>query len=122
MRFLVDANLPRSTIAAFTRAGHEAIHVNDVGLKEAPDELIAQRAREIQAAIVTRDLDFADIRRYPPADYPGIVVMRLPDDTVATDIVQILEQFLGRAEIIDNLPAHLAIVGARQVRFRPALK
>lgn len=48
--------------------------------------------------------------------------MRLPDDTVATAIVQILDQFLARAEIIDNLPAHLAIVGARQVRFRPALK
>ena len=122
MRFLVDANLPRSTIAAFARAGHQATHVNDVGLKEAPDELIAQRARETQAAIVTRDLDFADIRRYPPAAYAGIVVIRLPDDTVAADIVQIVERFLARAEIIDNLPGHLAIVGARQVRFRPGLK
>jgi predicted nuclease of predicted toxin-antitoxin system len=90
MRFLVDANLPRSTLTAFARAGHQADHVNDVGLKGAPDELIARRAREVQAAIVTRDLDFADIRRYPPAHYDGIVVMRLPDDTIAIDIVRIL--------------------------------
>jgi predicted nuclease of predicted toxin-antitoxin system len=122
MRFLVDANLPRSTLAAFARSGHQASHVNDVGLKDARDELIAQRARETQAAIVTRDLDFSDIRTYPPADYAGIVVMRVSDDTVATEIVQILERFLTRVEIVDQLPGHLAIVEAHQFRFRPGLK
>ncbi len=28
-------------------------------------------------AIVTLDLDFSDIRAYPPADYPEIIVLRL---------------------------------------------
>jgi predicted nuclease of predicted toxin-antitoxin system len=83
VRFLVDANVPRSALGAFARSGHQAEHVNDVGLKDAPDEQIARRAQETRAAIVTRDLDFADIRRYPPADYHGIVVMRLPDDANA---------------------------------------
>jgi predicted nuclease of predicted toxin-antitoxin system len=27
--------------------------------------------------LVTLDLDFADIRTYPPADYSGIIVLRL---------------------------------------------
>lgn len=121
MRFLVDANLPRSTLTAFTRAGHQADHVNDVALKGAADELIARRARETQAAIVTRDLDFADIRTYPPADYAGIIVIRLADHTVATEIVQILERFLTRVEI-DQLPGRLAIVEANQFRLRPGLK
>ena len=50
----------------------------DVGLAAADDETIAARARETEAALVTRDLDFADVRRYPPEAYFGLVVLRLP--------------------------------------------
>jgi hypothetical protein len=30
----------------------------------------------VQRVLFTLDLDFADIRAYPPADYQGIVVLR----------------------------------------------
>ena len=30
---------------------------------------------------MTQDVDFADIRMYPPGDYPGIVVFRLASQT-----------------------------------------
>ena len=62
MRFLVDANLPRSAVAALTRDGHTAEHVRDVGLGNAPDHLIAAHARNVGACLITRDLDFADVR------------------------------------------------------------
>ncbi|MHB8815873.1 MAG: DUF5615 family PIN-like protein [Steroidobacteraceae bacterium] len=55
----------------------------NAGLGTAPDEVIAERARSTQAALITRDLDFADVRRYPPSDYHGIMILRLPDDAVA---------------------------------------
>lgn len=122
MRFLVDANIPRSALDAFARSGHQADHVNDVGLKGAPDEQIARRAQETHAAIVTRDLDFADIRQYPPADYQGIIVMRLPDDVIARDIVKILERFLAHPEIAVRLPGRLAIVDTEHFRLRPGIE
>ena len=31
-----------------------------------------------ERVLVTQDLDFSDIRTYPPAEYYGIVVFRLP--------------------------------------------
>jgi hypothetical protein len=49
------------------------------------------------AAILTRDLDFADIRRYPPEGYHGIVVLRLPDAAVAQDIVSVVKRFMLQA-------------------------
>ena len=79
MRFLIDANMPRSIIALVASLGHEVEFARDVGLAAAPDHEIAERARATGAALLTRDLDFADVRRYPPSLYPGIIVLRLSD-------------------------------------------
>jgi len=77
MRFLSDANMPRSIIALVTNLGHEVEFARDIGLAAAPDQEIAARAQAAGAALLTRDLDFADVRRYPPALYSGIIVLRL---------------------------------------------
>jgi len=85
MRFLIDANMLRSIIALVTNLGHEVEFARDIGLAAAPDQEIAARARASGAALLTRDLDFADVRRYPPALYSGIIVLRLPDGMIAKD-------------------------------------
>jgi len=121
MRFLIDANLPRAVIAALEKAGHQVEFARDVGLGAAPDEQIAARARESSAALITRDMDFADVRRYPPDQYFGIVVMRLPDTAVALEIVHVLERFLLDPGFLESLSGRLAIVEVDRVRFRPPL-
>jgi predicted nuclease of predicted toxin-antitoxin system len=121
MRFLIDANLPRSLIAALQRFKHQVEFARDIGLASAPDEDIGMRARQSRAALLTRDLDFADIRRYPPEQYFGIVVMRLPEDTIAEEIVRVLERFLNEPGFPEHLAGRLAIVETDRVRFRPPL-
>ena len=44
MRFLLDANMPRSTLALLARLGHTGEHARDIGLGQAPDAQIAARA------------------------------------------------------------------------------
>jgi predicted nuclease of predicted toxin-antitoxin system len=65
-----------------------------LGMRSAPDEIVAAHAQGNQQALITRDFDFADIRNYPPADYAGIVVLKLPDDASAAQVVKLLETFL----------------------------
>lgn len=84
MRFLIDASMPRSASNVLAEFGHEAIDVRDIGLRNAPDERIAARARENGETLVSRDFDFADIRNYPPGEFCGIVVLKLPEHTAAT--------------------------------------
>jgi predicted nuclease of predicted toxin-antitoxin system len=60
VRFLIDANLPRPVIAALERAELQVEFARDVGLEAAPDEQIAARARENDAAPIKQDMDFAD--------------------------------------------------------------
>lgn len=121
MRFLIDANLPRSIVELIVRLGHEAEFARDVGLEAAPDRAIAARARATQAALLTRDLDFADVRNYPPDQYSGIVVFRFQDDVVAKEIVRRAEVFLREQKFVSQLAGRLAVVEPDRVRFRPAL-
>jgi hypothetical protein len=83
--------VPRSAIAVLTRFGHQVEFARDIGLAAAPDEQIAAHARQNMGALHTRDPDFAGIRRYPPKRYSGIVVLRLPDNPIAAEIVSVLE-------------------------------
>jgi len=47
---------------------------------------------------VTLDLDFADIRTYPPEDYPGLIVLRLgwQDKPHVLDVFRKLLKAIGR--------------------------
>jgi Domain of unknown function (DUF5615) len=66
MRLLIDANLPRAVIAVQERVDLRVEFARDVGLNAASGGQVAARARESDAALLTRDMDFADVRRYPP--------------------------------------------------------
>jgi predicted nuclease of predicted toxin-antitoxin system len=121
MRFFLDANMPRSAMAVVSRFGHEVEFARDVGMGQAPDDEIAARVRKTGAVLLTRDLDFADVRRYPPDQFLGLVVLRLPENTVASDIAQVLERFLRERVLVSSLPGHLAIVELERARFRPPL-
>lgn len=121
MRFLLDANLPRSAVEMISKLGHEVVFARDIGLAAATDHVIAARARESGAALITRDLDFADIRSYPPESFHGLVILRLPEHAVADDIVELLRRFLNDPSLLAALPGRLAMVEPDRVRFRPAL-
>jgi predicted nuclease of predicted toxin-antitoxin system len=121
VRFLLDANMPRSALQSLRAHGHDAVHVRDVGLGDAADALIAERARADNRALISRDLDFADVRRYPPGRATGIVVLRLPENWTAAQINRLLERFLSMRQLVECIPGRLVMLDPRQVRFRPAL-
>lgn len=121
MRFLLDANMPRSALHAIVQAGHEALHVRDIGLGDASDNEIDQFALTQSWVLVTRDTDFCDIRAYPPENSAGRLVLRVQDTSVATDIADLVRRFLLNPYLVAQLPGHLAILDNNRVRFRPAL-
>ncbi len=77
MKFKVDENMPVEVAALLAGAGHDALTVPDQQLGGRPDPDVATVCRQEARAVVTLDLDFSDIRAYPPADYAGIIVLRL---------------------------------------------
>jgi predicted nuclease of predicted toxin-antitoxin system len=122
LRFLINEDLPKSTIDLFHSYGHDAVDIRNVGLRGAKDSEIAYYARSRKRCLVTGDTDFSNIRNYPPAEYHGIVVLRLPRDATADWILGLLRRFLNQnlnqKKLIAELPGKLAIVEAGRIRIR----
>lgn len=118
MRFLIDANLPRSTAVLLSSYGHDAVDVRDIGLRSAQDSEIAAYARQLSLCIITRDFDFSDIRFYPPGEYHGLVVLYVPGNITYRQILNLVEEFLQQPELLDTIEGKLAIVEPGRIRLR----
>lgn len=119
MRFLLDANMPRSAASLLRELSHDVEDVRDVLPNGADDATVSAYAIARQLTLITRDFDFADIRNYPPKDYAGIIVLELPDDAVAAQVNQVLRLFVSKPDLLARLAGRLAIVESWRVRFRP---
>lgn len=120
MHFLIDADLPRSTKELLHRYGHEAADVRDMGLGNASDRQIANFAQEHSLCLLTGDYDFSDIRAYPPSQYSGLVILKVPPNATAAVILSLLEGFLKQAQLAARLKGKLAIIEPGRVRIRPS--
>ncbi|GGA04586.1 DUF5615 family PIN-like protein [Okeania sp. KiyG1] len=118
MRFLIDEDLPRSTAKIIQKYEHEGIDVRDIGLRGAEDSQVAAIAKERGLCLLTGDFDFADIRNYPPKEYPGIVIFYIPSNVTVAYILSLIESFLQQEQILEQLPGKLAIVEADRIRIR----
>jgi predicted nuclease of predicted toxin-antitoxin system len=78
MRGKLDENMPTEAADLLRVAGWECDTVYDEALGGAEDARLIDRCRAEGRVLFTTDLDFADIRAYPPSDQVGIVVFRAP--------------------------------------------
>jgi predicted nuclease of predicted toxin-antitoxin system len=77
MKFKIDENLHVEFAAVLRVAGHDALSVWDEDLSGRPDAAIAAVCKDEDRALMSLDLDFCDVRQYPPSEFPGLVVFRV---------------------------------------------
>jgi predicted nuclease of predicted toxin-antitoxin system len=121
LRFLADANLPRAVATLIEAAGHIALEVTSVFPAKTDDDVLAQFARDQQCVILTRDWDFADLRRYPPESYFGIVVLALDRHAKRQAIVDLVATLLNERELLRHVAGRLIVVERDRIRVRPAI-
>jgi predicted nuclease of predicted toxin-antitoxin system len=66
MNFKIDENLPSEFVDLLAAAGHLSDTVVQENLAGADDAVVIAVCREENRILITLDLDFSDIRRYPP--------------------------------------------------------
>jgi len=105
MRFKIDENLPLEFAELLRDAGHDALTIHDQGMGGNPDAHVAVVCQSEQRALITLDLDFADIRTYPPTEHHGIVVFRPRNEAKATvlRLLQHLIPLLASEPLVGNL-------------------
>ena len=79
MRFLVDEPVSLRVAAMLRQAGHEAVHVREIGLTASPDAAILERARTDARIVVTQDHDFGTLLAVSGAGSPSVIRLRRRD-------------------------------------------
>jgi predicted nuclease of predicted toxin-antitoxin system len=115
VKFKVDENLPATVTQLLRQAGHDALSIIDQNLGGESDLMIATICRQEKRAIVTLDMDFADIRTYPPDKHAGIIVLRLRKQDIPS-ITAVVKRILAvlEREVPD---AQLWIVNEQRIRI-----
>jgi predicted nuclease of predicted toxin-antitoxin system len=114
--FLVDENTSRTLVAALRAAGYESEHVYDAGLQGHLDADVYADAQAHKQTIITIDLDFTNIIRYPPP-HCGIIVLRIPNSTSVADLIHEVQNALEALKE-QSLADTLVIVEPGRIRVR----
>jgi len=74
----LDENLGAMGAVFLKAAGFDVATVADQNLLSTPDADLARKCAAEERCLVTLDRDFSDPLRYPPSQFAGIIVVRLP--------------------------------------------
>lgn len=116
MRFKLDENLPVEAAEILQQAGHDAETVHAEQLAGIDDQRLSIVCQKEQRILVSLDLGFADIRNYPPENYPGFVVLRSKRQDEPT-ILGIIKNLVGTFEK-ESIAGKLWIVEEKRIRIR----
>ena len=111
---LADECVYKATTDFMRSLGCDVVTVQELGLAGASDDVVIDKALALGRVLLTRDMDFSNILLYPPAQYLGIVVLKMSPTTVE-DVHQVLEQALDHAQ---DIRGALLVVDKSKFRIR----
>ncbi len=105
MNFKVDENLPADVLELLRADGHHAHGVHEEHLSGRSDADIIAAATAEARVLISLDLDFADIRSYPPQRHTGVMILRLhrQDKEAVLRAIRSLLPLLGQEELVGRL-------------------
>lgn len=115
-RVKVDENLGQSHVALLEEAGYGADSVFDEGLSGTSDTALWEKVVGEDRLFVTLDLDFSDVRRFPPGNHPGILLLR-PRTGSRDAVASVLERVLLEYDL-EDLRGCLVVADEMHTRIR----
>lgn len=119
MKIKLDENLGHRVAGLIRESGHDVSTVFEQNLPGADDHAIIRHCAAESRALVTLDLDFANPLVFPPWEYRGIAVFRLPRHPTRSDFDRATRVFMS-ALANEKLDGRLWIVESTRIRlYRP---
>lgn len=116
MQFKIDENLPVEIANLLIAAGHDAKTVYEQRLQGAQDSLLIDVCHKENRILVTLDIDFSDIRAYPPQELSGIIVLRV-NNQARSHLIEVFSRIIPLMKT-EPLNQHLWIVEESRIRIR----
>ncbi|MBL1201193.1 DUF5615 family PIN-like protein [Nostoc sp. 2RC] len=116
MTVKLDENMAQTHVEFLQQAGYNADRVTDEGLSGADDEIVWQRVCAEERFFITLDLDFSDVRRFPPGTHPGILLLRSRNRSRQA-VLEILSRVV-QEQPLETLKGCLVVADEIQTRIR----
>jgi predicted nuclease of predicted toxin-antitoxin system len=117
VKFLVDNNLSPLLAEGLKAAGHDAVHLRDLGMQAAPDPAVLQRAQVDERVLVSADTDFGGLLSRSHATGPSVLLIRrLAGRRAAEQSAIILANLDQIAE--DLIAGAVVVIGDDWIRIR----
>ncbi len=98
VKFKLDEHFGSRLKNIFLTHGYDADTVSDENLNGTSDSHLFEICKQESRCLITLDLDFSDILRFPPYDSPGIVVLRPRKRVTLEDLEILVKQSLKYLE------------------------
>lgn len=122
MRFIVDECLSPALATALRAAGHDAVHIVDLGQRGAPDSVVMQLARVQERVLISADTDFGELLARSHDSRPSVLLFRGDEvnpavlaETLLVNLDQIDESLQAGAIVVildDRIRVRLLPIGA----------
>jgi predicted nuclease of predicted toxin-antitoxin system len=115
MKFKLDENLGSRTAKIIAESGHDVETVAQEKLNGSPDERLFEICTAENRCLISLDLDFADVLRFPPSNTPGIAVLRLPRVASLSLLTGLVRNLLAALQTA-SITGRLWVVEAGRIR------
>ena len=123
MKFLLDQNVSPALVGLLADADHLVEHVRDLGMREAPDDVVLTAAKDAGAVLISSDTDFGELLARSNAAEPSVILLRRQEGRRASQIATLIVANLDA--VADDLVAGAFVVldddrvRIRTLLFRP---
>ncbi|RJP35143.1 MAG: hypothetical protein C4536_01235 [Actinobacteria bacterium] len=121
MRFKIDENLPSSLCILLEENLLESETVHDEGLSGNPDEMIVAECKREGLVLITMDIGFANQSAYPAGTHPGMIVIRVRNQSTKS-VISVMKRFLGKQVDLEDFAGCTVIVEENRYRVRRGLR
>jgi predicted nuclease of predicted toxin-antitoxin system len=116
VKFKIEENLPKAFAEHLRHHGFDAETVSEEKLSGKEDVDLFERCQEEERILITLDLDFANVRAYPPSLHAGIIVFR-PRTQDKPTLIALLQRFIPILQT-KSPNRQLWIVEMDRIRYR----
>jgi len=116
VKIKLDENLSRHLKSSLVQRGHEVSTASEEGLLGRLDAEVGAAAKAEERMVLTLDLDFADLRKFPPGAHPGVILFR-PRSMGPLAVNRFVLRFVQEVDLA-RLSRCLAVVEPGRVRVR----
>jgi predicted nuclease of predicted toxin-antitoxin system len=117
VKFLIDNNLSPLLAKGLQAMGHDAVHLRDLGMRDAPDPAVLDRARVEGRVLISADTDFGQLLARSKAESPSVMLIRRLAGRRASEQATVIQANLE--QVGDDLAAGaIVVLGDEWIRIR----